>query len=275
AGDAGRLLAGGARRGLAPGRARRRAGRHRSRRHRGGLKPMRPLALRLSAFGAYAGAQEFDFAALGAQRLFLIHGPTGAGKTTLLDALCYALFGESSGAERDAQHLRSHHAEPGAASWVELDFALGATRYRIRRAPRQEAVGRGGKLVQRAPEVVLWELRGEDTPHLLADQERRVADAVAELLGYRAEEFRQVVLLPQGRFRELLTAPPGKRQEILATLFRTVLYERVEAELQQRARAALETAQRAEQHRLTLLGQSGAATPDEAAAALAAVEQQA
>src|SRR5690606_24319361 len=95
---------------------------------------MRPLALRLSAFGAYAGVQEFDFAALGAQRLFLIHGPTGSGKTTLLDALCYALFGQSSGEERDAAHLRSHHAEAAAETWVELEFALGAEHFRIRRS---------------------------------------------------------------------------------------------------------------------------------------------
>ncbi|MCQ4162039.1 SMC family ATPase, partial [Roseomonas sp. GC11] len=236
---------------------------------------MRPLALRLSAFGAYAGAQDFDFAALGPQRLFLIHGPTGAGKTTLLDALCFALFGESSGAEREAAHLRSHHAEPATPSWVELDFALGAETYRIRRAPRQEAPGRGGRLVERRPEATLWRLPPEGLPSVLADQERRVGEAVEELLGYRAEEFRQVVLLPQGRFRELLTAPPGKRQEILATLFRTALYARVEAALAQQAKLAGEVAREAETQRRTLLDQAGATTPEEAAQAVAALAAEA
>ncbi|WP_131829770.1 AAA family ATPase, partial [Teichococcus deserti] len=229
---------------------------------------MRPLALRLAAFGAYAGEQEFDFSALGQQRLFLIHGPTGAGKTTLLDALCFAFFGQSSGDEREASHLRSHHAAAAQPTWVELDFSLGETRYRLRRAPKQEAPGRGGKMVQRGGEAVLWRLPAEGPPLVIADQVPRVAEQVEELLGYRVEEFRQVVLLPQGRFRELLTAPPGDRQRILASLFRTHLYARLEEALAQQAKSALATAQQAEQHRRSLLGEAGAASPEEAAAAL-------
>ena len=85
-------------------------------------EPMRPLKLTMEAFGPYAARQEIDFAALGPHRLFLICGPTGAGKTSLLDAICFALFGESSGHERRPGHLRSQHAPAALRTEVTFDF---------------------------------------------------------------------------------------------------------------------------------------------------------
>src|SRR5688572_21996013 len=120
---------------------------------------MRPLRLTLQAFAAYAGEQEIDFAGLGAHRLFLIHGPTGAGKTAVLDGLCFALFGESSGDERGAAHLRSHHAAPALPTVVEYEFALGSARYRIRRLPAWERPRQRGTGTVAVPgEVALWRL---------------------------------------------------------------------------------------------------------------------
>ncbi|MBS7793064.1 SMC family ATPase, partial [Roseococcus sp. SDR] len=227
---------------------------------------MRPEILRLAAFGAYAAEQQFDLAELGAHRLFLIHGPTGAGKTTLLDAICFALFGESSGKERGANDLRSHHATPATETFVELDFALGARRYRIRRSPAQSVIGTRGRPVQRAPQVTLWQRGEDDALAVLAEQTTPVRDRITALLGYQADEFRQVVLLPQGRFRELLTALPNKRQEILATLFQTSLYQRIQAhfaEMEGKAKAAWTEAKT---QRETLLAEAGAETPEAAAA---------
>ena len=71
---------------------------------------MRPLALELAAFGPYPGRHRLDFESLPAGTLFLVHGPTGSGKTTILDALCYALYGDTSGAERDAGDMRCQMA---------------------------------------------------------------------------------------------------------------------------------------------------------------------
>jgi exonuclease SbcC len=227
---------------------------------------MRPEILRLAAFGAYAAEQEFDLAALGPHRLFLIHGPTGAGKTTLLDAICFALFGQSSGEERGANDLRSHHATPATETFVELDFALGERRYRIRRTPAQSILGTRGRPVQRAPQVTLWQRGPDGAPLVLAEKTAPVADRITELLGYNAAEFRQVVLLPQGRFRELLTARPDDRQKILATLFRTALYQRIQAGFEAMERAARAAAQEAETQRATLLAEAKAETPEAAAA---------
>lgn len=229
---------------------------------------MRPLRLRLAAFGAYAGDQTLDFeASLAGHRLFLIHGPTGAGKTTVLDGLCYALFGQSSGEERQAQHLRSHFAPPELRTEAELDFAIGAERWRIQRlAEWQRPAKRGGGTTKEAGNVLLWRLR-DTTPELVAEGERAVAPAIEGLLGYKAAEFRQVVLLPQGRFRELLTVDRGKRQDILSRLFRTALYRRVTEQLQARAKEAEKTRQAAGIRFDTLLGQAGATDAASARAA--------
>jgi len=66
----------------------------------------------MSAFGPYAGTEYIDFTRLKDRSIFLIHGPTGSGKTTILDAICFALYGDSSGAEREGKQMRSQHADP-------------------------------------------------------------------------------------------------------------------------------------------------------------------
>ncbi|MBX6373754.1 MAG: SMC family ATPase, partial [Acetobacteraceae bacterium] len=242
---------------------------------------MRPLRLRFAAFCAYGGEQVLDFEeSLGPHRLFLIHGPTGAGKTSVLDALCYALFGESSGEERAPAHLRSHHAAPDTRTEVELEFALGPERYRVLRRPAWERPKRRGSGTITEPgEAVLWRVRN-GAATVVAEGERAVRPAVESLLGYSGAEFRQVVLLPQGRFRELLTAKPGERQQILNKLFHTALYRRIEKALAEQAKLAAAECKRLETLRAERLRQAGAESVEDAvvaradlAAALEAAEQ--
>ena len=127
---------------------------------------MRPLRLTMTAFGPYAGHQVLDFGDLGDNRLFLIHGPTGSGKTTLLDALSFALYGVSSGADRDGEGLRSDHAPSERVTDVALDFRVGQRCSRIKRSPRQERPKqRGGGTVTQQPEATRWLVddRGAET----------------------------------------------------------------------------------------------------------------
>ena len=199
---------------------------------------MRPLRLKMSAFGPFATTQEIDFDLLGESPLFLINGPTGSGKTTILDAIAYALYGETTGNERQGGEMRCDHAPMELLTEVELEFRLGDARYRIRRIPRQErprARGEGTTIQQ--PEAELWMLdaSGEEKQLLVA---KKVKDATAEIIGLTglsAEQFRQVMVLPQGKFRELLMADSSQREDIFRQLFQTRIYARLEQRLKERA----------------------------------------
>ncbi len=78
---------------------------------------------------------------------------------------------------------------------------------------------------------------------LLASQIGKVNDKVHELLGFSSEQFRQVVVLPQGRFRDLLAAGSDKREEILRQLFSTRECAELERRLKERAREVVRRSQ--------------------------------
>lgn len=227
---------------------------------------MRPLKITLDGFGPYAARQEVDFADLGPNRLFLICGPTGAGKTSLLDAMSFALFGESSGEERRPGHLRSLHAAPERPTEVTLDFLQSGQHWRIRRSPAWDRPKqRGQGTTAERMKVALWPIQaGIEGPPI--EREEQVRAKIGDILGLSAAEFRQVVLLPQGRFRELLVAEPKDRQEILRKLFRTAFHARVQFALKEAANQSRAALREAEMRLGLLLERSGARNAEEAAA---------
>ena len=142
---------------------------------------MRPILLRLQAFGPYKTAETIAFADLGPNKLFLIHGETGAGKTSLLDAMVFALYGDTSGGERLAAQMRCESAEPSLATEVAFSFGLGRRSFHVLRRPKQGPAGqRGAGVVQKQAEARLWETT-EAAPggegKLLATKIREVASS--------------------------------------------------------------------------------------------------
>ncbi|WP_354685264.1 SMC family ATPase [Cupriavidus necator] len=233
---------------------------------------MRPLQLTLQAFGPFAAIEQVDFTRLGEQAFFLIHGPTGAGKTTLLDAICFALYGDTSGGERSAQAMRSANAAPGLRTEVALEFSLGAQRWRVVRSPAQERPKqRGEGWVTEAPKAQLDQHDGNGWVSK-ASQPGKVSDAIRDLLGFDSAQFRQVIVLPQGRFRELLTASSQARQAILERLFRTELYRRVEELLKAEAAGIRRDAERIGIQRDEALRQAGVESAQALADGIAAVQ---
>ena len=225
---------------------------------------MKPLRLTLEAFGPYAGRQELDFADLGDQSFFLIHGPTGAGKTSILDGISYALYGQTSGGQRETRDLRSHFAAADTPTRVTFDFALGGKSYRVERMPEQQVPKqRGGGTKKQLYAAHLWELvDGAEVP--LATEKPTVVDAkVADLLGFKASQFRQVVLLPQGRFQEFMLAGSAERQAILQTLFQTARYAAIAEALTEEEKALRGSLLTAQAEARQLLEQAGVATPQE------------
>ncbi|MBD5778591.1 SMC family ATPase [Pelagicoccus sp. NFK12] len=223
---------------------------------------MRPLRLTLEAFGPYAQGQTLDFTELGQHEFFLIHGTTGSGKTTLLDAITYALYGETSGAGRTAAQMRSQQASPESDTRVRFDFRIGSACYRVERLPEQEvAKKRGTGTTKRPAEARLWRSQITDTDAgpsedgwtPIATKAGQVNSEVSRLLGFSAEQFRQVILIPQGRFREVLEADSKKREEILETLFGTGLYSQLAERLKSKARGIEEAAKEGERKKEALL----------------------
>ncbi|MCP9837500.1 SMC family ATPase [Cyanobium sp. N.Huapi 1H5] len=199
---------------------------------------MKPHRLAIEAFGPYADPVAIDFDGLAAEGLFLIHGTTGAGKTFLLDALCFALYGEVSG-DRSVKGLRSDHAAPGAVPRVRLEFSCGTARYRVERTPAHTAPkARGQGTVEKAPQAVLFRLDAGAPEQAVAAKTTEVTREVEGLVGLSAAQFRQVILLPQGRFAEVLRAKAEEREALLKTLFETEIYERAGWWLEDQARAA-------------------------------------
>lgn len=189
---------------------------------------MRPLRLSLSGFGPFLENQVVDLRGFRYSRLFLIHGPVGSGKTFLLDGICFALYGRSSGGERDRQGLRSLGAPPGTDTVVELDFEVASENYRVER--RLVLTSEPG--VFGPDEVTLWRLPSFGDPSrrdILASTLSGVESMLTRMLGLSAEQFCQVAILPQGQFRRFLLAPPQERTAIIGRMFDGQLYQRFSA----------------------------------------------
>ncbi|WP_300614330.1 SMC family ATPase, partial [Trebonia sp.] len=197
---------------------------------------MRPHRLRVTAFGAFAETEQVDFDDL--EGLFLLHGETGAGKTTLLDAIAFALYGSVPGERGTAKRLRSDHAAAGLPTEVQLEATIGDRRLLITRKPEQERQKRSGTGTVREPACVRLEERSAVGTWEL--KSARVGEADAEiglLMGMSAEQFFQVVLLPQGQFAQFLHARAQDKEVLLQKLFGTDRFGRVEEWLAERRRA--------------------------------------
>ena len=189
---------------------------------------MKPISLTIEAFGPYRDSVTLDFNELQNHSMFLISGPTGAGKTSILDAMVYALYGEPSGEVRKTDAIRSDFAEPQRMTRVDFSFAIGEAQYRVERLPKQlVAKKRGTGMREQNASATVYEMRDGEWK-VIATSAAAIRDTIQRIIGFRKDQFLQVVLLPQGEFRKLLVASTSEREELLHTLFRTELYRRLQ-----------------------------------------------
>ena len=192
---------------------------------------MKPISLTIEAFGPYRDSITLDFSALQDHSMFLISGPTGAGKTSILDAMVYALYGEPSGEVRKTDAIRSDFAEPHRMTRVDFSFAIGEAQYRVERLPKQwVAKKRGTGMREQNASATVYEMKDGEWK-VIATSATAIRDTVQRIIGFRKDQFLQVVLLPQGEFRKLLVASTSEREELLHTLFRTELYRKLQEAL--------------------------------------------
>jgi len=189
---------------------------------------MRPTRLVMNAFGPYQEKIDLDFTVFGSSSLFLVTGPTGSGKTTIFDALTYALFNEASGDSRELDMLKSQFATDEDFCFVKLTFDIGTTQYTVKRSPKQ--IGPGTRVKTRELPANVEFYKGEE---LLATG-RDANDAITQLIGLTYQQFRQIVMLPQGEFRRLLQSNSRDKEEIFRNIFGTEEIEQFQEELKER-----------------------------------------
>ena len=193
------------------------------------------MKLIISAFGPYAGElPPIEFDAFEEKGLFLISGDTGAGKTTIFDAICFALYGTTSGTYRDTKNLRSEYAKDSAESYVDFYFSHQGRKFHIWRQPSYERPKkRGLGMMSEDEKAILYE-EGQAPIEGLT----KVNNAVKELLHIDEKQFKQIVMIAQGEFWNLLNAKTDQRTEILRTIFLTNGYKNIEYKLKDRMNAS-------------------------------------
>lgn len=201
---------------------------------------MRPIRLEIQAFESYLDKTVIPFDKLGTSGLYLIDGATGAGKTTLFQAIYYALYGETlGGSKKDGniettnEDLRNNKAPIGKDTYVDLIFEEKDNIYHIHREPSQR------KLASRKTESGYVESKAfvefskitsldEDNKIMaeesLGSKTKEVNEKVEKLLGLDASQFEKTILIPQGKFVEVLSQNTDKRTEIFRSLFDTEGY---------------------------------------------------
>ena len=204
--------------------------------------------LEFEAFMAYPKRQEINFDTLNNAGVFLLNGPTGAGKTTILDAICYALYGETSSDRESAKLHSTYAAHSGTKPRVLLDVTLHGKRLRIDRTPAyNKPITRGarkGQMREESTKATLAELApGADpadekawTP--ISSSVAEVNRTIAERTHLTKEQFLKVVLLPQGQFAQFLKSKPKERKELLKKMFPVEHYEQLFAALTEEAKTA-------------------------------------
>ena len=193
--------------------------------------------LSIQAFGPFANKEVIDFSKLGENPLFLIDGPTGAGKSSILHAISYALYGETTDSDRKGLGLRCDHAAQDVLTELSLEFSIRGDRYRITRVPLQmRPAKRGEGETEQKPTAHLCRILDDGAEETLVTKKTTQADEeIVRIVGLTPAQFLQVMVLPQGKFRELLLAKSDERQTILSKLFQTEIYKLIEQLLKDRA----------------------------------------
>lgn len=211
---------------------------------------MKPLYLKMQAFGPYAKCVEIDFSKLGGG-IFLITGDTGAGKTTVFDAISFALFGEVSGGKgrKNTKTLRSDFAKAEDKTFVEFEFSYRGSVYKINRTPEYTRAKKSGiGQTKEAADASL--ILPDSTPVTGVD---KVTDKVIEILGIDQARFSQIAMIAQGDFRKILTEKSKDRSELFRKIFDTSLYEDFQRVLSEKLSEAENTRKNVVEHIKSLL----------------------
>jgi exonuclease SbcC len=199
---------------------------------------MKPIYIKMSAFGSYAGEETVDFTDVN-HGIFLITGDTGAGKTTIFDAITYALYDETSGGKRNGEMMRSQYAKDDNRTYVEMKFIYNGEIYQINRSPRQNRISKkknkDGEYTITVDQPNVELILPDGMPYM--GKMKETNQKIIEIVGLDVNQFTQIAMIAQGDFLKLLHAPSKERKEIFTKIFNTRIYWRIEDELKTRTKA--------------------------------------
>ncbi|MFB1049365.1 AAA family ATPase [Paraliobacillus sp. JSM ZJ581] len=197
---------------------------------------MRAMTLELAAFGPYKDKQIIDFRSLGNETIFLVTGPTGAGKTSIFDAICFSLYGKASGSDRDQDGFRSQFAASDEITYVSFTFELRGKQYLVHRKPKQPRKKERGEGFREDPtQAELYKvINGKK--ELMYSKVKDVNETIESLLGLDYDQFRKMIMIPQGEFRKLIAENSKAREEILQKIFHTYFYQEITEELKKQTK---------------------------------------
>lgn len=190
---------------------------------------MKPIYLKMTAFGSYCGSVEVDFTKLYDSGIFLITGKTGGGKTTILDAICMALYGKATGTERakEWRQMRCNNAPNNVDTEIEYIFNIDDTKYKFYRRWHVPNTKNGEFRVDDSENACYICRKSDEDWTLIATNRGAVNNAAEDILKLTQTQFVKVIVLPQGEFRELLTASSDEKEDIFKKLFDTWRWEEI------------------------------------------------
>ena len=191
---------------------------------------MKPIRLELREFGPYKD-EIIEWDRIINEPIFLITGKTGSGKSTLFDAITYALYNKTTGG-KDVASLRTKTASDKDKTQVNFDFELNGKRYRIERTLTYLKTGNKNLT---SGKVALMQYNYEGL-EVIATKEQEVKEKVEELIGLDDKQFCQIIILPQGKFKEFLLSKSSEKKETLRSLFNTYFYQKFVDQLQEQAK---------------------------------------
>ncbi|MEO4055423.1 SMC family ATPase [Solibacillus sp. CAU 1738] len=222
---------------------------------------MKPIKLTMRAFGPYKDTEVIDFTELKDNRLFVISGQTGAGKTTIFDGISFALYGSGSGQDRkENKSMRSDFADDQVNTAVELIFEVHGRKYRVM---RQLAHVKMGNKVATGEAYSFMEILPDGTEKQVVERQKvtDINQKIEEIIGLSYDQFNQIIMLPQGEFRKLLTSQSENKEAILRKIFKTERYGQIAKKLETKKQLAEQQEKIAKARRDSYIEQIAGALP--------------
>ena len=170
---------------------------------------MLPVKLTLEGIYSYRERQTIDFTRLTEARLFGIFGPVGSGKSTILEAMIYAIYGTIDRLNNDVKYnvmnLQSDRL------FVDFEFRAGEDG-RLYRATVECRRSKKRFADVSSPKYLYHVWEGDEWLPCTREE-------VVGAIGLTAQNFKRVVIIPQGKFQEFLMLRDKERTDMMMELF--------------------------------------------------------